>query len=323
MRSTLEIDMTKGKKFKSRVRSRVARNGESYSTARANLGGGHGTPTMQTAQRAGRAASLQELKRELCRPGRLLVFIDDSGTSGQPYGEDLVRDFKCHNAVVVPSEDYRLFLRDHRALLSRYDGMEEFHTVDIVNEKEFWKERDAATRRLVLESFAGLFRSTVKLVPYVHVGIEQYNEFLERIREMGATPSPSNMRWDLHGEGARIVLLKALVPMIRETFGDRPLVIVEDGEGPFSEVCEVAFPREAGVFGHGVFRVKSESVPGVQLADLAAYTWNRMHRIKAFLNQKRFVPGPFDEALIDFFADNKHKYRSVVGQPVSEPEAAE
>jgi hypothetical protein len=34
-------------------------------------------------------------------------------------------------------------------------------------------------------------------------------------------------------------------------------------------------------------------------------------------------PGPFDEALIDFFADNKHKYRSVVGQPVSEPEAAE
>ncbi|NUQ75438.1 MAG: DUF3800 domain-containing protein [Polyangiaceae bacterium] len=269
------------------------------------------------------AASLEELQIELCRPGRLLVFIDDSGTPEQRLGKDLVRDFKLHAAAIVRSEDYRLFLRDHRALLSHYDGMKEFHTVDIVNEKHFWEGRDPATRRLVLETFGRHFTSAVQLVPYVHIGIEQYNECLEKIREMGARPSPPEVRWELQSEGARFVLLKTLIPLIWKTFGNHPLVIVEDGEGALNKHCEHMFSSEADVFGDGVFRVKSEDVPGVQLADLAAYTWNRMHRIKAYLNQQRFKPGTFDEALLDFFGENKHKFRSILDEPLSEPEAAE
>lgn len=255
--------------------------------------------------------SLQALQQELCLPGKLLVFIDDSGTTGQPLGNVLVRDYVIHAATVVRSDDYPSFLNEHQALLSRHPGIDEFHTVELVNGRGQWEGRNIAERLEAFNSFDSLLRRLGQLVLHVGIGVEQYSELMSQVQK--SILAPGNWKWKSHSEGARAVLLKSIVPQVRATFGELPLVLVEDADNERNDCCEQMFAPDVNVFADGVFRVDSRIVPGIQLADFAAYPLNRIYHIKSRLNQSR-DPGPFDDLILDRYLANREKYRSVLAE---------
>jgi len=142
------------------------------------------------------------------RPGRTLVFIDDSGTPEQPLNEHLVRDYKLHAAVVLSSDAYKEFILEHQKFLSRYPWATEFHTVEVFQGRRGgWATQPLDIRQRAFNTMAGHFGRFVERVLYVNVGIEQYEDIIDRARGAGI-PSPTNIDWDSHSEGARVALLK-------------------------------------------------------------------------------------------------------------------
>jgi len=262
---------------------------------------------------------IQRLQSELTHPGRTLVFIDDSGTPEQPLGEDLVRDFKLHAAVVLSSDAYRDFLGKHREFLLRYPWADEFHTVDVFQGKRgTWGAQNEETRRRAFNTMAGHFEQFVKKALYVYVGVDQYKEIMERARDAG-TLHPHNVNWDSHSEGARIVLLKSIVARVGIDSNAWPLVVVEDAEGGRENCREVMFGPQENVFSDAVFRVDSKAVPGLQLADLLAYCLNRLHHVRAKIRTNQ-LPRELDPSVMRFLSKNIGRCRDALSDSVSDHE---
>jgi hypothetical protein len=99
--------------------------------------------------------------------------------------------------------------------------------------------------------------------------------------------------------------------MTRDVLGNWPLVIIGDADNKRNGCCERVFPPDANVFDDGVFRLDSKLVPGLQLADLAAFPLNRIHHIRARREQGR-KPAPFDGIIEGVLRDNWEKYRCVL-----------
>lgn len=270
------------------------------------------------SQRTERVPSMQELQAELCRPGRILVFIDDTGTSSQPLGRDLVRDYVVHAAIVVRSDDYPSFLLEHSNLMTCHSGVEEFHTVDVVNGRGQWKGKSIATRLDALAAFSDVLERVGQVILHVGIGAEQYAELTSQVDKRLLTPT--NWRWKSHSEAARAVLLKTVEARARAVLGALPLIVVEDADNERKNCCEQIFPRESDVYGDGVFRVDSSAVAGVQLADLAAYPLNRAYHVTSRLKQDR-SPGPFDEPILDLYLRNRDKYKNVLNGSAEEVSA--
>lgn len=265
------------------------------------------------------APDLQRLQTEILRPGRTLVFVDDSGTPEQPLGEHLVKDYKLHAAAVLSSDAYRIFLSEHQEFLSRYRWASEFHTVDVFQGKRgAWAAQSAELRQRAFNTMAGHFGRFVERVLYVNIGVEQYDEIMKRAGAAGA-PYPTNVDWDSHSEGARVALLKAIGARTRLPPSPRPLVVVEDADGHRENVCEVMFKPEANIFSDGVFRVDSKRVPGIQLADMAAYCVNRLHHVRAKLRTMQ-LPRELDPAVMRFLLNNVGKYHDILSSTPSQHE---
>ncbi|NVJ10682.1 DUF3800 domain-containing protein [Myxococcus sp. AM001] len=98
---------------------------------------------------------------------------------------------------------------------------------------------------------------------------------------------------------------------MREKLGSLPVVLVEDADKERQDCCEQMFTPDAGVYCDGVFRVDSRVVPGLQLADLAAYPLNRIFHIKSRLSQGLEL-GPFDEPILDLYLANRSKYQLIL-----------
>jgi Protein of unknown function (DUF3800) len=265
------------------------------------------------------APELHSLQAEMLRPGRTLVFIDDSGTPEQPLGEHLVKDYKLHAAAVLSSDAYRSFLSEHQEFLSRHPWADEFHTVDVFQGRRgAWAAQSDEVRQRAFNTMAGHFGRFVERVLYINVGVEQYQEIIEGASTAGA-PSPANWNWNSHSEKARAALLKAIGARTRLPHPSKPLVVVEDADGQHENVCEVMYKPEANIFAGGVFRVDSKKVPGIQLADMAAYCFNRLHHVRAKLRTAQ-PPREMDPAVMRFLMTNVGKYHDVLSSDPSQYE---
>lgn len=190
------------------------------------------------------APDIHSLQTELLRSGNTLVFIDDSGTPEQPLGEHLAKDYKLHAAVVLSSDAYRNFLTKHQEFLSQHPWADEFHTVDIFQGKHgTWSGQREETRRRAFNFMAAHFSKFVERILYVNIGTEQYGEIMGHTNAIGS-PHPSNIKWDSHEEGARVVLMKAIASRVGLQPRTKPLVVVEDADGSRQNCCEVMFTSE-------------------------------------------------------------------------------
>jgi hypothetical protein len=90
---------------------------------------------------------------------------------------------------------------------------------------------------------AAHFSKFVERILYVNIGTEQYGEIMGHTNAIGS-PHPSNIKWDSHEEGARVVLMKAIASRVGLQPRTKPLVVVEDADGSRQNCCEVMFTSE-------------------------------------------------------------------------------
>ena len=256
----------------------------------------------------------EHLLAELAKPNRDLVFIDDGGTPEQPLGDRLVRDYKVHTAVIVPSESYKAFLNKHQDFLSRYPWAGEFHAKEILQGNKAWQSKSDEVRKKAFHLMIGYFHEFVSQVLYIEIGIEQYKLIIEKVREAGHPLLPGShpdANWDSHQDGARVVLLRHIADRTGFTDKAKPLVVVADDDPKRRNCQSRMFLPENRVVDDSVFYADSKTIPGIQLADLSSYVVNRWYRISARF-QEEGTSHPLDPLLATFRRESAGKFRLVL-----------
>lgn len=206
---------------------------------------------------------------------RILVFVDESGTPGKPIPV-LAGDFRLFCAVLVPSDRYDAAKRSLSRRLRELDaGLREFHAIEIVNpgSKSAWRALSADKRFHVLEFLAAQLVEHAALLAYVYVSGEQFNaELLPRILERGGAELD-------HEAVLKDVFFKVLLQFMRR-MGDE-MAIIADSPTALPDKIKIQDVRDpTGLYQRGIIYAESWREEGLQLADLAAYTLNRVFHIK-------------------------------------------
>jgi hypothetical protein len=223
----------------------------------------------------------------LCQSELDIAFVDETGTPKKPLTV-LAGDFCLMCAVVVRSERYRdAKTAIRRALRSIGGGVREFHATEIVNprSRSAWKHLAFAKRLEAFDFLSALLIDVVESVPYVYVSGEQYYKELAPRLPVAGGPVVK------HKTALKKVFFGSLLPHLKRP--NRQAAVVVDSETTLRgaiKIQDIRMPE--GVYEGGVIHAESWVEEGLQLADLAAYTLNRVFHVE----QRRLdgKSGPFD-----------------------------
>lgn len=243
-----------------------------------------------------------ELYNALKERSNLACFVDDGGTPSKVLPkETLVSDFHLIAGTVIPCKHYKEIETEAANWRTRYttkigDNIERFHTVEIVNpnSKTVWRGIDISTRKAALSDMFEILMKYSEAIPTLHIGRKQYEELMQIA---GERKSPSNLKWKDPQIGLETVFYKNIATKIIPPENGQ-LILLQDQDSRRSEEQRAIYDDTVPVWKQSITYMPSVRFAGLQLADLAAYTLNRMyhsaHRIK------KGTPGPFDELFLDF-----------------------
>lgn len=162
-----------------------------------------------------------------------------------------------------------------RALRDVGGSVREFHATEIVNPSSGspWKDIPFDRRLTAFDLEADLLVAVADDVPYVYVSGEQYYTELAPHLEVAGGPVMN------HKEALKKVFFAALLKHLRHS-GRTPAVVI-DSEAALPNAIKIQSIRKPqGFCEGGVIHVESWVEEGLQLADLAAYTLNRVFHVK-------------------------------------------
>lgn len=206
----------------------------------------------------------------LASPGRTLVFIDDSGTPGKPLPE-LAKDFHLLCGLVISSEGY---LRAKAEIASTIDlrvlGVQEFHANEIVNPKQrsAWRAVSCQERLRILSVLFSVIDRHVTSVLHIYISGEQFERNLRHL-----------LPQRLGNLTVKDALFRVFIKRIHEelTAQSTDIGVVMDAARDMPDEMDIhQFADPTGFYENGLIKVDSRHEPGVQIADLVAYAFNRL-----------------------------------------------
>lgn len=261
------------------------------------------TPEQAKPHRPRMLKSGKQILTELPAPGRLLAFVDDGGTPEKPL-ENLAAHFHVMCGVLIPAENY---LEIKRALESVPEllplGIHEFHATQMVNPgRSAWKKHSVRQRLDTMTLLFKLLRQHANQIVFGFISGEQFDaEMRHRL--------PAELKSIESKQSLEKVFFNALMPHLKSLSGDVGIVMDSDIETENRlRIQDVADPR--GIYQGGVLRVDSCWEIGVQLADLAAYTFNRVFHVRSRAAAGNV--GPFDELIVDSMQQLLPLFRNVL-----------
>lgn len=235
----------------------------------------------------------------IAEPGRTLAFCDETDLTVGPTST-MVAKIHAWVAMIVPSEAYAA-LRDALLAYQAEHGVPEFHGTEIVNpgSRSAWKPI-AYERRLDAYRFAcGLVTTHAVELRHVHISAEQYAAWLAT-RPEGLPKS--------YRDGVKVAFTRLLVGYLA---GHAPAMVVFDKvkNSPGATLERVVGANHLA--GGGILRASSDSLPGLQVADIAAYATGR------FLKQRdKIMAGAanaFDKVSMEMLAALSGRVGSLLG----------
>ena len=215
---------------------------------------------------AAAAMGAEALLQALAEPGRTLVFCDDTDISGQPVPW-LQPDLRILVAVEMSSRAYAVAAAELEAKVASL-GMPEFHAAEIANPKgkSPWKGVPQAERATSLHFLAGVLNGAGAHVHEAHVPKAQFAALKAEAQLVGKV-----------GVGFKQGLKRAFLRCLSDhlTLGANGTIVVMDQDKPLAEPVVEAWPEAAFLIGGGPVAARSVDVPGLQLADMAAWSINR------------------------------------------------
>lgn len=209
----------------------------------------------------------RQLLDHLKPPRRTLVFCDDTDiAAGVPW---LRPDLRILVAVEMSSERYAPAAAGIEAALERL-GMPEFHATELANPKKSpWRNVSAEGRVEALRFLADLFNSTGARVYQARIPKDQFVTLKARAQRVGKVGVGFK-------HGLKRVFLRCLFDHLEAQGGET--VVVMDQDRNLVEPVVEDWPEGRFLVGGGPIAARSVDVPGLQLADLAAWSINRMLR---------------------------------------------
>jgi hypothetical protein len=211
--------------------------------------------------------SAKQLLANLAEPGRTLVFCDDTDIAPQPVPW-LQPDLRILVAVEMSSEAYAAAVVALEARLASL-GMPEFHAAEIANPngKSPWKAISAEDRASALHFLAGILTGSGARVHQAHVPKAQFDQLKAQAQLVGKVGVGFKM-------GLKRVFLRCLLDHLATAGGEA--IAVLDQDKPLAQPVVEHWPEAAFLVGGGPVAARSTDVPGLQLADMAAWSINRM-----------------------------------------------
>jgi hypothetical protein len=222
------------------------------------------------------------------------LYMDDSGRTGRPQGADPLAENYAHiHGVVVPSEFHAALLERHAAWLAMASAcanttVKELHTKELVNptSKSSWHGVSIESRRTALVAAYEMLWEVGLVLPWLGVPEAQYRVMLAA----ADGGHPHWFPWQRHKPGIEMVMLKAVASSLSPS--DPRFVVVSDNNDVYRDALVQLFADEVPIWQNGVVYSDSRALPGLQLADLAAYTFLRQMTIydrrRAGEGSKRF-----------------------------------
>jgi hypothetical protein len=248
-----------------------------------------------------------EILDELATPGKYLVFVDETGTSGKPLPE-LASDFQLMCGLGLPSLHYGEIKASLIAKLHELGPtLHEFHATEIVNPKADspWQSLSIGARQEALRFLARTLLESPSDVFYCYVSGEQFPDLLSRAQELADVAFNQK-------QGLRHVFFESLLDHCRQRGAADLVAIVTDSEKPLDNVIKIQpvtnFPS---LYQGGIIHASSHYEPGLQLVDFAAYVLNRAFHSMRRLAQGR--QGPFDENILSTYRDLEGRLRDLLG----------
>jgi hypothetical protein len=234
----------------------------------------------------------------IAEPGRTLALCDETDLTTTATSK-MVADIHAWVALIMPSEGYPS-LRDSLLAYQAEHGVPEFHGNEIVNagSKSAWKHFDYERRLNAYRFACALVASHASELRYVHVSAAQYAEWF------AAYPDdlPAS-----HKDGAR----GSFAGHIIEYLAGRPapmLIFDKERNNPGPTIQPVA--GAGHLAGGGILRAGSNEVPGLQVADIAAYAIGRYLK-----RRDRIIAGnasAFDEVSMEMVAALPERVHSLL-----------
>ena len=237
-------------------------------------------------------ATGREIIDGLTSPGMVVVFVDETGTSGKPL-PILAADFQLFCGVTFPAEGYGEVREMLRSKLASFGpNLKEFHATEIVNPKNSspWKTMSVADRLEALRFLSMILLEHISQIVYCYVSGEQYEQLISVARET----TEINLS---QKRGLRHVFFESLLAKLRTQANPTPIAIVSDIEEPLTDGIKIRKVLDLPcLYQGGVIEVASEVEPGLQIADFTAYVLNRTFHANHRTQESRQTP--FDELIL-------------------------
>lgn len=231
--------------------------------------------------------------------GRTLALCDETDfTIGST--SMMLAEVHAWVALIMSSEGYAA-LRDALLAYQADHEVPEFHGNAIVNagSKSLWKEVAYERRVDAYRFVCALVTTHAAELRYVHISAEQYAE--------GLAVYPSDLPAS-HKDGVKASFAGHIVDYLA---GYAPAMLVFDkhknNPGPTIELVVGANHLAFG----GILRASSHDVPGLQVADIAAYAIGRYLKRRDRIIAE--TANEFDEVSMDMVAALSGRVRSLLG----------
>jgi hypothetical protein len=242
--------------------------------------------------------------RELPAPGRVLAFIDDSGTPGKPMNF-WASNYHLQVAVVMRSENYVTVLRRLEQPPYSELPVKEFHAKEInsPNVKSSWRNVPLAIRLETVSFLAETLRTSSLEILYMELSSEQYEATMR-------DKLPTEFQTLKTKEALELCFYNSLLPYLCKKFSD--VALVADSIFDASRSLRIRMAADPnGIYEGGLIELDSRFAPGVQLSDFAAYLFNRRPHIHS-----RMVNGKcteMDSRMMQGWNSIKHLYVNLLG----------
>lgn len=245
---------------------------------------------------------LHSIIAELCTPGRILAFCDDTDLTFEPTST-MVGDLHLYGGLVLRSETYAALAHNLASYLAGI-GQVEFHGTEIINPKmrSRWKSLDYNARVAALRHVCAAIAETSATFVYARICKAQYADLLKGARRAIDENS--------YKAAVKHVFLRSVADYLAAA---APAVLVIDRDKNTPGPNLVKFEGSATLIGGGAISANSADVLGLQIADVVAYAIGRFLRRR----DKIIVTDPerydlFDRVIMEFLGDLHGRLHEVI-----------
>ena len=228
----------------------------------------------------------QQMLLELRDPGKILIFVDETETSGKTIST-LVPNFLLICGVEINSGGYAEVCKRMNSRLQELGGnIREFHATEIVNPGTAspWRQISTDKRTACLNFLADILFNDCGKMYFCCIGKDQFECLMQANNIIGFNQK----------SGLKEFFFTAL---LSEDFykGEEIAFIFDSEKALKNEIKTQQLNTKIKVHDNNIKYVSSDVESGLQLADFAAYLLNRSFHLEQRVIDGKL--GPFDEVI--------------------------